>query len=998
MWAARRLGRSGQVPQSPSQSRTLSLAYPRSVQCRSFQSGTPRVLNSSGGSGSGSGIGNRSSGINGSKLVSDKISIDPKTKLRMELRNEAMANNGNGGGNSNGSRNTKGNKWAQPSGQAARTQDNPYRRAYEEAQNYSNSRQGGSATYRQQQQQTQGSRRQGRYINERSEQQQQTSKNVPSSFATSSAWGFATPAKPPASSPTKPPTSPPASLPSSFATSSAWGFTAPKPSAPAAPKPSSVANAASSTTKQAPVQPAAQAKISAESVKETGSISVIPPVNANAGRSAVASETTSSSTSASAASQSSKPAPVQPPSQQLKEPQQHSQQQAQQTFTKSTRSAKENAQIQIERRSRQRKQKQKAAKDVFIPDAISVSNLAGLLGARIHHFEKTMKAMGMEITRHDHILTSEEASLLALEYNVNPIIGSTEALFDLTPQPEPEDMSIYPLRPPVVTIMGHVDHGKTTLLDSLRKTSVAAGEAGGITQHIGAFSVLLPSKQRITFLDTPGHAAFSAMRARGAHTTDIVVLVVAAEDGVMPQTAEAIKHAEDAGVPIIVAINKCDKYGAEPEKAKQALLKYGITVEDLGGETQCVEVSGLTGKNLDKLEEAILTLAEVLDLRADAKIRGEGHVIESQVEKGRGSVATVLVKRGTLHVGDTIVAGDAWCKVRALVDDTGKSVKEAPPGTPVKVMGWKDLPKAGDEMLGAESEEQAKVVVSNRALKKERREQLKTLVAINEKRRLVAEEEDEERMAIKEHKRKAWLFHQGVLDSYPEPLQVKKQLSVAAMAAKEEEESAVKHLRMVVKGDVSGTVEAVCDALSGLPANQVQVSVIQSGVGNITESDIQFASSCNAMVLGFNVKADKKLQQTARQMGVNLKSYNVIYKLLDDVKIEMATLLPKDIEIQVVGEAKVAQVFPIKMKGGQTQNVAGCRITNGGIHRKEDVRIVRDGEVIWDGRLSTLKRVKEEIQEAKKGTECGMEFEGFQDFKEGDMIQSIKKVEVLRKL
>jgi len=406
-------------------------------------------------------------------------------------------------------------------------------------------------------------------------------------------------------------------------------------------------------------------------------------------------------------------------------------------------------------------------------------------------------------------------------------------------------MSTHPLRPPVVTIMGHVDHGKTTLLDSLRKTSVAAGEAGGITQHIGAFSVLLPSKQRITFLDTPGHAAFSAMRARGAQTTDIVVLVVAAEDGVMPQTAEAIKHAEEAGVPIIVAINKCDKYGAEPDKAKQALLKYGVTVEDLGGETQCIEVSGLTGKNLDKLEEAILTLAEVLDLRAETKIHGEGHIIESQVEKGRGNVATVLVKRGTLKVGDTIVAGDAWCKVKALVNDTGKNVKDAPPGTPVKVMGWKDLPMAGDEMLGAESEEQAKLVMTNRALKKERKEHLKTLIAINEKRRITAEEEDEEKLALKEYKRKAWLFHQGVLDAYPEPIQVKKQLSVAAMQAKEEEASEVKNMRMVVKGDVSGTVEAVCDALAGLPANQVKVSVIQNGVGNITESDIQFAASCN---------------------------------------------------------------------------------------------------------------------------------------------------------
>ncbi|GJJ74280.1 translation initiation factor IF-2 [Entomortierella parvispora] len=929
---------------------------------RTFQTGTRRNLDS------GNPIGGNGGSSSGRvPLVGDRITLDPKTKQRMELRKDIS---GGKIGNSNATGSNAGsNKWATPPGQAARTQNSQYRRAFEESRDnqygYSSGSRGQSNAGKNQQQSGEGARRPGRYVDQRNnnasagsrgQQQQQPRSNAPSSFATSASWGFSAP-KPKAQQ------APPQAPPSSFATSASRGFSAPAPK----PKPAAQGSAPAQKPASAPTTTSPQ-----KAVSDIGKEAAAPATKTPAPVTAKTAPATSS-----AGPPATKPAT---------------------TFTKSSRTAKENARIEVARRSQNRRQKQKAAKDVFIPEAVSVSNLAGLLGARIGHFEKTMKALGMEITRHDHILTSEDASLLALEYNVNPILANTEALFDLTPQPEPEDMSIYPLRPPVVTIMGHVDHGKTTLLDSLRKTSVAAGEAGGITQHIGAFSVLLPSKQRITFLDTPGHAAFSAMRARGAQTTDIVVLVVAAEDGVMPQTAEAIKHAEEAGVPIIVAINKCDKYGAEPDKAKQALLKYGVTVEDLGGETQCIEVSGLTGKNLDKLEEAILTLAEVLDLRAETSIRGEGHIIESQVEKGRGNVATVLVKRGTLKVGDTIVAGSAWCKVKALVNDTGKNVKDAPPGTPVKVMGWKDLPMAGDEMLGAESEEQAKLVMTNRALKKERKEQLKTLVAINEKRRITAEEEDEEKMALKEYKRKAWLFHQGVIDTYPEPIQVKKQLSVAAMQAKEEEASEVKNMRMVVKGDVSGTVEAVCDALSGLPANQVKVSVIQSGVGNITESDIQFAASCNAMVLGFNVKADKKLMQTARQMGVGLKSYNVIYKLLDDVKVEMATLLPKDIEIQVVGEAKVAQVFPIKMKGGQTQNVAGCRIVNGGVTRKEDVRIVRDGEVIWDGRLSTLKRIKEDIQEAKKGTECGMEFEGFQDFKEGDVIQSIKKIEVLRKL
>ncbi|KAF9919535.1 hypothetical protein FBU30_010907 [Linnemannia zychae] len=990
MWkAARELGRQDLISRQASQS-SLSLLAPYSqprLQGRSFQTGTARAINNNGGV---NGSGNQRGP--GGKILSDKITIDPATKLRMEIRKEAMGNN-NSGAKSFGV-NNGGDKWARSPDHATRSQESPYRRAYEEANNRSGSFRpsGGNNSGSRRQQQGQNGRSSGRYYdNTRGSAQGQQRSTPPPSFATDSAFGFSAPAPAARSKATSPP--------SSFATSS--GFGAPKPGiAPASkarPKPSSpppsfatsssfgfgapVARpAAQQSAKNATTQPTAQPIVKVEIKKET----VIAPTSNTT--------TTPASTPAVAAKTAPPPATTSAPAPTVAP--------VANTFTKSTRSAKENAKIQVEQRAKNRKQKKnlKPTKDVFIPEAISVSNLAGLLGARITHFENTMRAMSMEITRHDHILTSEEASLLALEYNVNPIVGSTEKLFDLTSKPEPEDMSIYPLRPPVVTIMGHVDHGKTTLLDSLRKTSVAAGEAGGITQHIGSFSVLLPSKQRITFLDTPGHAAFSAMRARGAHTTDIVVLVVAAEDGVMPQTAEAIKHAEEAGVPLIVAINKCDKYGAEPEKAKQALLKYGITVEDLGGETQCVEVSGLTGKNLDKLEEAILTLSEVLDLRAEVDIPGEGHIIESQIEKGRGSVATVLVKRGTLRVGDTIVAGDTWCKVKALVNDTGKNVKEAPPGTPVKVMGWKDLPKAGDEMLGAESEEQAKQAVTTRALKKERQEQLKTLVAVNEKRRVTAEEEDEEKQALRDYKRKVWLFHQGVLDEYPQAPHVKKQLSVAAMAAKEEEESDVKNLRVLVKGDVSGTVEAVRDAVSGLPANQVKVSVVQSGVGNITEGDIQFASSSNALLLGFNVKADKKLLQTARQLGVTIKSYSVIYKLLDDVKVEMAQLLPKDIEIQVVGEAKIAQIFPIKMKGGAIQNVAGCRITNGSINRKEDVRIVRNGETIFEGRLTTLKRVKEDIQEAKKGTECGMEFEGFQDLKEGDMIQSIKKNEVLRKL
>ncbi|KAG0252475.1 hypothetical protein DFQ27_008060 [Actinomortierella ambigua] len=899
----------------------------------------------------------------GRRVLGDRIVIDENNKARMELRKQVMRNESNTV--SGRSQNEGSDKWRTrgPNNEGGKS---PYRRAHEEQQQrgFGRRNQSSADTTSDAVQQ----RRPGRYV----DQKQQDRRIMPASFGMGgNVWGA------PSAAPKAATTGSIAPPPSSFATSGAWGFQPPKVSNPA-PSAPEVAKAAPKPTQHTPSPvdvKAAPAPIAAtpktQTVSATQPQPPPPPPRTNA------SPMPSSSSASSRTWQTKPPTATSGPKRE------------------STR--RERAQMEVARRVLKRK-KQKKAKDVFIPDAITVSNLASLLGARIGHFEKTMRACGMEITRHDHVLTSDEASLLALEYNTNPILGSQQTLFDLVSQPEPEDMSIHPLRPPVVTIMGHVDHGKTTLLDALRKTSVAAGEAGGITQHIGAFSVLLPSKQRITFLDTPGHPAFTAMRARGAQTTDIVVLVVAAEDGVMPQTAEAIKHAEEAGVPIIVAINKCDKYGAEPEKAKQALLKYGVTVEDLGGETQCVEVSGLTGKNLDLLEEAILTLSEVLDLRAEVDIRGEGHIIESQMEKGRGNVATVLVKRGTLRVGDTIVAGTAWCKVKALTDDTGRMVKEAPPGTPIKVTGWKDLPKAGDELLSAESEEQAKQVVENRELKKERQDQLRTLVAVNEKRRLVAEEEDEEKLALKEYKRQAWLFHQGALDKHPDPLPVKKQLSVAAMQAMEEAESDVKHLRMVVKGDVSGTVEAVVDTLSSLPDDQVKVSVIQNGVGNITEGDIQFAASCQALILGFNVKADKKLQQAARQAGVKIKNYNVIYKLLDDVKVEMAELLPKDIEIQVLGEAKIAQVFNIKKKGGDTQSIAGCRITNGSITRKEDVRIVRNGEVIWDGPLAALKRVKEDIQEAKKGTECGMEFGGFEDLKEGDVIQSIKKMEVLRKL
>ncbi|CAG8547957.1 2691_t:CDS:10, partial [Dentiscutata heterogama] len=503
----------------------------------------------------------------------------------------------------------------------------------------------------------------------------------------------------------------------------------------------------------------------------------------------------------------------------------------------------------------------------------------------------------------------------------------------------PKDMTIYPPRPPIVTIMGHVDHGKTTLLDTLRKSSVAAGEVGGITQHIGAFSVSLPSQKTITFLDTPGHAAFSAMRARGANVTDIVVLVVAADDGVMPQTLEAIKHAKNAGVPIIVAINKIDKHDADSRKVRDSLMRHGIELEEVGGDTQCVEISALTGKGLDTLEETIITLAELNDYCAEVDIEAEGVIIESQIEKGKGNVATVLVKRGTLKQGDIIVAGTSWCKVRMMSDDKGQSLKQAPPGTPVKVMGWRETPSTGDEVLQATDEELAKTVVANRQRKIEREKQIKDLEIINEKRR-------------------------QQYPTMPSP--------PSSNTVIKPDDDQIKELRVVVKGDVSGSIEAIVDSLDSIGNEEVHVSVVDFGVGDISESDVQMAAAAQGAILGFNVKVDKRASSLAQVEHVEIMCYNIIYKLLDDIKNKLSKMLPPVLETVVSGEATVLQVFQINVKNREFRPVAGS--------------------------LESLKHLKQDVTEAKKGLECGISFDGFTDFKEGDLVQSIVVKEVPRTL
>ncbi|KAG2206854.1 hypothetical protein INT47_007611 [Mucor saturninus] len=638
-------------------------------------------------------------------------------------------------------------------------------------------------------------------------------------------------------------------------------------------------------------------------------------------------------------------------------------------------------------------------KDVFIPEIINVANLSRVLGVRIEQIIRTMDELDMGNTKHDRMLNADESSLIAMQLDMNPIVDSRQSL-DLFPRSPCQDPSQLHDRPPIVTIMGHVDHGKTTLLDTLRKTSVAAGEAGGITQHIGAFSVKLPSNKMITFLDTPGHAAFSSMRQRGAQVTDIVVLVVAADDGVMPQTQEAIKHAHAANVPIVVAINKCDKPGVDASRVKQELARYNVHLEEIGGDVPCVEVSGLTGKNLDQLEETIVTLSEILELKAERGNHAEGVVIESQIEKGRGNVATILVQRGTLKAGSVVVAGQTWCKVRSMTDYQGKPVKEAPPGTPVKVIGWKDVPSAGDEMLTATDENLAKTVVDNRVARHQREQQLRDLEVINDKRRHQREQLEQERMAEKAYKKEMYMYQKGLSEVLPDSLG--KRLSAIQTNLKQEtgedDKKEMLELRAVVKGDVSGTVEAVVDCLAGLQNKQIRVKVVHSSVGNISEGDVQLASACEGQVIGFNVKADKRIMAEASKIGVQVKSYSIIYKLLEEVKDTLSDMLPPIVTTQVVGEAALLQVFDINTKGRETRPVAGCRVTNGSISKNGRVRIVRNKETIWEGEISDLRQVKKEITEAKKGLECGMSFEGFTDFKAGDIIQSVQTIETKQKL
>ncbi len=583
-------------------------------------------------------------------------------------------------------------------------------------------------------------------------------------------------------------------------------------------------------------------------------------------------------------------------------------------------------------------------REVTIPETITVSELANRMARRAVDVIKVLMKNGIMATVND-VIDADTAELVASEYgHTVKRVAESDVLEGL--KGGADDTEKLKPRPPVVTVMGHVDHGKTSLLDALRATDVATGEAGGITQHIGAYQVMLHSGAKITFLDTPGHAAFTAMRARGAKVTDIVVLVVAADDGVMPQTVEAIAHAKAAHVPMIVAINKIDKGDADPMRVKTELLQHEIQVEDLGGETISVEVSAKKKTGLDKLEELILLQAEVLDLKANPDRTAEGAIIEAKLDRGRGPVATALVQRGTLKVGDIVVAGSEWGKVRLLQNDRGETVPNAGPAVPVEILGLSGAPEAGDEFVVVDSEARARDVTEYRARKRR-----------------------EARQATSSRQTLDQLLKQR--------------------AAGEK-----KLLPLVIKADVQGSAEAIQGAVAKLGTDEVGAQVLQSGVGGITESDVILAHASGAAIIGFNVRADKQARERAKRDGVEIRYYNIIYNVVDDVKAALSGMLAPETREKFLGNAEVLEVFNISKVG----KVAGCRVTEGVVRRGAKVRLIRDHVVIHEGELSTLKRFKDEVREVQTGQECGMAFTNYQDLSKGDVIEAFEVETIQRAL
>jgi translation initiation factor IF-2 len=590
--------------------------------------------------------------------------------------------------------------------------------------------------------------------------------------------------------------------------------------------------------------------------------------------------------------------------------------------------------------------KEKLVREVTIPETITIQELANRMAERAVDVIKMLMKQG-QMAKINDVIDADTAQLLAEElgHSVKRVSEADveEGLFDVA-----DDPAALVSRPPVVTVMGHVDHGKTSLLDAIRSTEVAAGEAGGITQHIGAYQVTSPAGGKITFIDTPGHAAFTAMRARGAKVTDVVVLVVAADDGVMPQTVEAINHAKAAKVPMIVAINKIDRPDAKPERVRNELLQHEIQVESLGGDVLDVEVSATKKTNIERLLEAIGLQAEILDLKSNPTRPAEGTVIEAKLDRGRGSVATVLVQRGTLRPGDIVVAGAEWGRVRALVSDMGEPVEAAGPSTPVEVLGFNGTPEAGDRLAVVDTEARAREVTDYRA---------------RQKRDKIAARATGMRGSLE---------------------QMMTQLKTAGR----------KEFPLVVKADVQGSLEAIVGALDKLGTNEVIARVLHASVGGITESDVTLAEASGAAIIAFNVRAHKEAREIAEQAGVEIRYYNIIYDLVDDVKKAMSGLLAPTLRETTLGSATILEIFKVSKVG----NVAGCRVTEGTVERGANVRLIRDNVVVHEGKLSQLKRFKDDVREVVAGQECGMAFENYQDMKVGDVIECYRVETIQRTL
>ncbi len=586
----------------------------------------------------------------------------------------------------------------------------------------------------------------------------------------------------------------------------------------------------------------------------------------------------------------------------------------------------------------------KQVRDVTIPDSITVSELANRMAERSADVVKELMKQGIMVTATQSI-DAETAELVTIEFG-HKALRVSESDIEIGLVGEEDSPNSLKTRPPVITIMGHVDHGKTSLLDAIRKTDVAAGESGGITQHIGSYQIKTRAGNIITFIDTPGHEAFTEMRLRGASTTDIVVLVVAADDSVKAQTIEAINHAKAAKCPIIVAVNKCDKPEADPQRVRSDLLQYEIITEDFGGEIQCIDVSAHSGQGLDKLEEAMMLQAELLELKANPDRSAEGSVIEAKVERGKGSVATVLVQKGTLKVGDIFVVGAEYGKVRALLNDRGKSLEKAMPGQPVEVLGLNGTPMAGDQFIVVPTDSRAREIADYRSRQARDKE-----------------------AAIKAR---------GSVEQM-----------LSAIASGEAEE-----LPVVIKTDVHGSLEAIKVALNKLATDQVKVRILTGGVGALSESDISLAAASQAIVVGFNVRAIPQARDLARRDGVEIRYHSIIYELIEEIKLAMGGLLSPDQQEEFIGYAEIREVFSVSKLG----KVAGCYVTEGVIRRGCSVRLLRDNVVVHEGSLKTLKRFKDEVKEVKDGSECGMAFDNYSDIQQGDMIECFEIKEVARTL